>query len=147
MAILEFQSPLVAEPVASALLHAMLLCYALIPRYTPLLPRMRRTMGRRALRLVAHRPVPLLRQEPRFSSAAGKEFGVAVVGGSGYTGAELIRLLAGHPLARVPPASLLSAHAHAAISIGANSSPAALRPASPPARPSTNSTPRLTFLD
>lgn len=35
------------------------------------------------------------------SAAAPTEVGVAVVGGSGYTGAELIRLLAGHPYAKV----------------------------------------------
>jgi N-acetyl-gamma-glutamylphosphate reductase len=29
------------------------------------------------------------------------EVNVAVVGGSGYTGAELIRMLAGHPYAKV----------------------------------------------
>ena len=37
---------------------------------------------------------------------ARKEFGVMVMGGSGYTGAELIRLLAAHPLAKVPPRAL-----------------------------------------
>ena len=37
----------------------------------------------------------------RLLSTSQREVGVAVVGGSGYTGAELIRLLAGHPYARV----------------------------------------------
>ena len=36
-----------------------------------------------------------------FAAASGSEVAVAVVGASGYTGAELIRLLLGHPRARI----------------------------------------------
>ena len=44
----------------------------------------------------------------RLSSSGAAEVNVAVVGGSGYTGAELIRLLAGHPYAKVCAAPFLS---------------------------------------
>ena len=37
----------------------------------------------------------------RMSSGSTPQVNVAVVGGSGYTGAELIRMLAGHPYAKV----------------------------------------------
>ena len=37
----------------------------------------------------------------RWMSSGSPEVNVAVVGGSGYTGAELIRMLAGHPYAKV----------------------------------------------
>ena len=42
------------------------------------------------------------------AGAAAPEVNVAVVGGSGYTGAELIRMLAGHPYAKVRRCSFCS---------------------------------------
>ena len=53
----------------------------------------------------AVRPVGLVRTGGGLHAAVGRrmstEVNVAVVGGSGYTGAELIRMLAGHPYAKV----------------------------------------------
>ena len=60
--------------------------------------------GRRMVHRVA--PAAMAPRHSGFRMSSGattpkREVGVAVVGGSGYTGAELIRLLAAHPFAKV----------------------------------------------
>jgi hypothetical protein len=75
--------------------------------------------------------VPRLACQRRLLSAsavARGEVGVAVVGGSGYTGAELIRLLAAHPYAKVSVRMCIAgARARTCVRTSAPAAPASWR--------------------